>query len=145
MTDAPDPRAALLSALRADPTLLPGVADRAGRATGAPPDERLDDDGRQQFLNAFDALLTEALEESGTETRTFIFETAIPAMVDQGIGALRLLESHVTFFVVLSGALAGAVPAAQREAAEEWLAAFFAGYVRELTEIAQRVEREARP
>lgn len=134
-------RDALLDAFTGVGPRLPEIAASLQDAAEAPPDEDLAATAHQ-FFNAFEALVVEALEGAGTEKRAFVFETAIPAMVHQGQSPMELLQSHVAFFVVLSHELLLAVADDEQRAAGAWLAGFFAGYVREVTERALQAERE---
>src|SRR5687767_7822752 len=77
-----------------------------------------------QFLNAFERLLAEALEGDRRDTRDFLFDTAIPALMASGTSPYALLGGQVTFFVVLTNHLLCAVPAGLREEATFWLAGF---------------------
>ena len=133
-------RAALLDAFA---RLRPELGELADRLAGQLPEaerEHVDPAETEQFLNAFEALVIEALRGEGRETRDFIFDTAIPAMVAQGQRPLDLLESHITFFVVLSHRLCTDVGPGLADDAAVWLGTFFAGYGREVTERALAAE-----
>lgn len=93
---------------------------------------------REQFHNAFTMLMRDALEERGDETRRFVIETAVPAMISSGRTALSLLEGQVAFFTVLSHRLLETTPPELRDGAALWLARYAAAFVRDVTEAAQR-------
>lgn len=134
-------RATLLEAFHSLRPRMSQIAGEMERAMGAPPAPAEEQQSREQFFNAFDALVCEALEGSGTEKRAFVLETAIPALVAQGTSPMELVESHVSFFVVLSHHLLDEVAADRQVLAGAWLASFFGGYVREVTERALEAER----
>ena len=140
MPASPETREVLLVALRDIRPELSTISERLVAAMPTAERTEFDPGMREQFLNALEAVMLEALEGTSTETRSFIFEVAIPAMVDQGRTAMSLLEGHVALFILLTGQLVAEVPGERRAAAEAWLAVYFAGFVRELTEVAQRTE-----
>jgi Flagella basal body rod protein len=140
MSGAPETRQALLAALREIRPQLGGLVRRARAAAPATGLTHYDDPAIEQFANAVEALLVEALEEAGTEHRTLVFETAIPGVVAQGYPAMSMLEDHVALFLLLSTRLVAAVPAEQRTAAEDWLARYCAAYVHETTVLALAAE-----
>ena len=88
----------------------------------------------EQFLNAYEALVLEAMEGRGRETRDLIFDTALPGIVAEGHGVGELVQSGVAMSVYLTHRLLEHVPAGDREAAALWLATFYSGYTRETAE-----------
>lgn len=140
--DAEVTRALDLALAAVEPTLMDLVALLAGqtpRALGA----ELADSDTEQLLHGLTTLVREALDGPSREKRRFILDTAIPGMLAHGDTALTLVESHVAFFTLLGHRLLQAVPDELQTAAARWLATFFAEYVREVTETALAVEREA--
>ena len=93
---------------------------------------------REQFLNAFETLMRDALEERGEETRRFVLETAIPGMLASGRTVLSLVEGHVAFFTLLNARLLEAMPAEMRDAAALWQAWYTGGFMRDVIEVAWR-------
>ena len=136
-----DVTAALLESVRVAREDMRAIARSMADATPAAERRETDEAANEQFLNAFEALLVEALE-GGTEQRTFIMDTAIPALVADGITTSEMLQGHVAYFVALTPRLADGVPAEQRQDAITWLARYFALYACEVTERSLAAERE---
>ena len=139
MTDHAAARAALLEAW---PTIRPDLGDLVARLEAvlpAAPTTTFAPEEIEQLLNAFEALVLEGLRAEGTETRDFLLETAVPAIVAGGQPPLDLLRSHIGVFVLLTERLCGAVPSEHAQDAALWLAGFFAGYGSDSTERALAV------
>jgi hypothetical protein len=136
----PDAAAALLAVLDDGRVDLAAVAGEIGEATGQQ-DPAVDDQTSEQFLRAFEVLLREGLQ-GGREQRELVMESAVPALVANGQGALDLVESHVAFFVGLSSVMVEAVDAEARQAARGWMVRYASEYVREVTEVALDAERD---
>ena len=88
----------------------------------------------EQFLNAYEALVLEAMEGRGRETRDLIFDTALPGIVAEGHTVGALVQSGVAMSVYLTHRLLARVPDEGREEAALWLASFYSGYTRETVE-----------
>lgn len=89
-----------------------------------------------QLLNGLEAMLIEALEETGDATQTLFLETAIPALVAGGETAASISRSTVTFAILVANELASRLSSAQEEALA-WLASFFGVYVCRMVDAAQ--------
>ncbi len=136
-------RNALMEAFTAIRPDLDAVVERM--AAAAPEEERNDysPETTGQFLNAFEALMLEALEAAGDEKRRFILDTAVPALVAQGSTPSDLMRGHVAFFAVLAHRMLERVPAEQCANAEVWLSRFMGDYCAEVNAIAIQAERDS--
>jgi hypothetical protein len=131
--------------LRAFNEVRPGLDDVVASMVAQIPEEELadyDPDSVGQFLNALEALVVEALEDSGDEKRRFIFDTAIPAMVAQGQTAVDMARGHTTFFVALGHRVLERISPDECPGAEAWLSRFLGDYCAEVVERAIQAERE---
>jgi hypothetical protein len=137
MTDAA--ASALLATLDDGRVDLAAVAAEIGETQEQ--EATVDEQTSEQFLRAFEALLREGLQ-GGREQRELVMESAVPALVANGQGAMDLLESHVAFFVGLSSVMIDAVDPGVRPAARIWMLRYAAEYVREVTEVALAAERD---
>jgi len=135
-----DVTAALIESVRGAREDMRALAELVRDAV--PANERGEDDeaANEQFLNAFQALLIEALE-GGTEQRRLIMDTAIPALVADGTRHPTMLQGHVAYFVALTPRLVEGVPAEQRTEALAWLARYFGAYAREVSDRTLAAER----
>ena len=128
-------REALLEALD---RLRPELYDLSQQTSPFTPESNPEDFEREeieQFLNAYEALVREALTGQGRATRDLIFDTALPAIfaeVGQPVGAM--VSSSVALTVVVAHRLLADVPAELRDEAALWLSEFYSGYTRELFE-----------
>lgn len=136
MTQALSPaREALLDALD---RLRPELYDLSQQTSRFTPESNPEDYEREeieQFLNAYEALVREALAGQGRATRDLIFDTALPAIfeeVGQPVGAM--VQSSVALTVVVTHRLLADVPGEVRDEAALWLSEFYSGYTRELLE-----------
>lgn len=121
---------------RAFGELRPHIIANARRDADLDPDSQIGDfsDGDlEQFVNAYEALLHEALDGKGHETRDLILETALPPVLAKTGTVLTLVRSNVISAVMLSHRLLPLVRADVRDEAARWLAWFYSGYVEELT------------
>ena len=142
----PDPevRAEIARAFR---ELRPRMTEFARRDADLDPTSRAGDfsDGElEQFVNAYEALFTEALNGTGRQTRELIFETALPPIVEMGQTALDMLRSNVVSAIMLTHRLVPLIAEEHREAAARWLACFYSQYARELLERVLALEAERR-
>ena len=102
------------------------------------PNSRIDafsDSDLEQFLKAYETMFLEALDGSSA-TRDFVFETALPGVLELGQTALDMIRSNVISSVMLAHRLLPLVDPELRDDAARWLAAYQSGYAYEL---AQRV------
>jgi len=87
MSDGPPSGAApesLVEAFKAIRSELYAISERTSQIT---PESNPEDYSRgdiEQFLNAYEALVLEAMEGRGRETRDLIFDTALPGIVAEG-------------------------------------------------------------
>jgi hypothetical protein len=132
---------------RAFQQLRPQMVDNAFKDADLDPNNTVEDFSRdelEQFANAYEAMFTEALEGTGDETRRFIFDTALPPMVERGQSALDMIRSNVVSAVMSAHRLLPLVDAELRDDAARWLADFHATYAREVAERAIALEAERR-
>jgi hypothetical protein len=130
---------------RAFTTLRPSMLENAERDAELDPDSRLDDfsaEDLEQFVNAYETLVLEALEGEGRSKRDLILETALPPLVASGSTALSLVRSNVISAVMLAHRLLPLVDEEIRDDAARWLASFLSGYSCELTQRALALEAE---
>jgi hypothetical protein len=130
---------------RAFGELRPQMVENAYNDADLDPNTRVDDFSRgdlEQFANAYEAMFMEALEGTGTQTRRFIFDTALPPMVERGQSALDMVRSNVVSAVLSAHRLLPLVAAEVRDDAARWLAVFHATYTREIAERALALEAE---
>ena len=117
---------------------------RAGeRAVAASPElaaASLGDDDLNQLLNGFEALMLEALEERGDETRRLFLETAVPALVAGGQTPASLVHGAAAFSVLLATEIVPLVSEEHRGETAGWLAGFLGAYCRDLVEAATVAE-----
>jgi hypothetical protein len=133
--------------LQAFKDLRPHLFDVSMQTSRMTPESNPDDYSREdieQFLNAYEALMLEALEGRGRAKRDIIFESALPAVVAEGQPAVSMIQSNVATSVMMTYRLLDAVPAAAREESALWLAGFFSGYTREMAERTLELERDGR-
>ena len=98
----------------------------------------------EQFLNAYEAMFMEALDGSGRQTREFIFETALPPVLELGQTALDMIRSNVISAVMLTHRLLPLISEQYRDEAARWLALYHSTYAYELAERALALEAEQR-
>ena len=103
--------------------------------------DRYSDEELDQLLNAFEALVTEAVTGAGTSTRELVLETAIPAIVADGLEPWTLACSNTTFAIFLTGMVLEEIPPEQRVDALSWLASFWGSYTGDVV----RTAMEAAP
>jgi hypothetical protein len=135
-------RAAVLDAFE---RLRPQMLADAKRDADLDPASRIDDFSEpdlEQFLNAYDALMREALTDGGTATRDLILETALPPILELGQTPADMVRSNVISAVMLAHRLLPLVRPEQRDEAARWLASFYSTYAHELTGRALTLERE---
>lgn len=128
-------RAELARAFR---ELRPQMIANAHADADLDPRSRIDafsDSDLEQFLKANETMFCEALEGS-TATRDFVFDTALPGVLELGQTALDMIRSNVISSVMLTHRLLPLVSAELRDEAARWLAVYQSGYTYEL---AQRV------
>jgi len=128
---------------RALATVAPGLLEMTETLRGAmPPRERpeIDPQDRGQFVHALVRLIEEALEGKTDEKRRFVLETAVPGLVAAGYTPVRLVESHVSLFTMLTHRLLEATPPEEREEAALWLAGYFAAHVHDVAAVAMAAE-----
>jgi hypothetical protein len=104
----------------------------------------IDDAELQQFVNAFKAMVTEALDGPERSTRNLIFETALPGVVAEGRTDLQMARSTVITAVMVAYRMLPLVAPEHRDGAARWLAAFYGGYVHELVQRAQALQSARR-
>ena len=131
--DTPAP-AALQDAFKALRPELYAISDQTSDMTPESNPEDYSREDIEQFLNAYEALVLEAMEGRGRQTRDLIFETALPGIVAEGHSVGELVQSGVAMSIMLTHRLLEQVPAEERDAAAAWLAAFYSGYTRETVE-----------
>ena len=107
---------------------LLALADRVSATT-----QRYSDEELHQLLNGFEAMVVEALEGRGTQTRDLFVETAIPAVLAAGESPSGLVHNTVGFAILLTTHLLDSLPPEHRTEAGDWLAHFFADYCARLT------------
>ena len=124
-------RAALERAFR---ELRPQMIANAHADADLDPNSRIDafsDSDLEQFVRAYETMFCEALEGS-TTTRDFVFETALPGVLELGQSALDMIRSNVITAVMLTHRLLPLVSPELRDEAARWLAAYQSGYTFEL-------------
>lgn len=129
--------------LRAFAELRPQMIAYARRDADLDPSSRIgqfSDGDLEQFINAWEALFTEALEGSGRQTRELIFETALPPIVDMGQTSLDMIRSNVISAVMLAHRLLPRVAEQHREEAARWLARFQSEYAHDLLQRVRELE-----
>ena len=94
-----------------------------------------------QVMRAFESVLVEALEQSGSETRRLLLTSAVPAAVAAGWTLLDIAQSNATFSVLLT-ALIAELPEQHRSAARGWLAVFMGEYLRDALAEAKKAGAE---
>ena len=127
--------------------LRPVMLENAERDAELDPNSRIGDFSEQdleQFLNAYEAMFTEALEGEGRATRDLIIETALPPIIEFGQTSLDMVRSNVVSAVILAHRMLPLVSEEHREDAARWLAHFLSSYSYELVERAQALEAERR-
>ena len=134
MPDQPEPevREEILAAFQ---QLRPAMVENARGDADLDPTSQVpefSDSDLQQFVNAWEALFTEALEGSGRETRELIFDTALPPIVAMGRTAQDMMRSNVCSAVMLTSRLLPLVAPEHRDAAARWLASFQGEYAYDL-------------
>ena len=134
----------LLAQLGADSGHLLGVAKRVLAVTPGMGSDLYSDAELGQLLNGFKALLTEGLEETGSEVFDFFVDTAVPGLVADGQSAATLSQAAATFSVFCALWLAEGLSAPNREDGQVWLAGFLGRYVRAVAESARHAEERAR-
>ena len=130
---------------RAFQELRPDLIEFARRDADLDPHSRLDEFSPQeveQFLNAWEAIFTEALDGTSRSTRDFVLETALPPVLELGQTSLDMAQSNMISAVMLTSRLLPLITEERREQAARWLAAFYAEYTREIVERAQALEGE---
>lgn len=140
MADAPPlPSEPVRAALeRAFGELRPQMITHAHADADLDPNSRLEafsDGDLKQFIKAYETMFLEGLEGS-TATRDFVFETALPGVLELGQTALDMIRSNVISSVMLTHRLLPLVEPELRDDAARWLAAYHSGYTYDL---AQRV------
>ena len=117
--------------------LRPHMVENARRDADLDPASRVgsfSDDDLEQFINAYEALFTEALAGSGRQTRELIFDTALPPLLEMGQTTLDMIRSQAVSSVMLTYRLLPLVDEEHRDEAARWLAAFQSEYAYELIE-----------
>ena len=125
-------RAAVLDAFE---RLRPQMLADAKRDADLDPASRIDDFSEpdlEQFLNAYEALMREALTDGGTATRDLILETALPPILELGQTPADMVRSNVISAVMMSHRLLPLVPEDLRDEAARCLAAFLSDYHHEV-------------
>ena len=95
----------------------------------------------EQFLNAYEALLREALTDGGRQTRDLILDTALPPILELGQTVPDMARSNVISSVMLTHRLLPLVSDEHREEALRCLAAFLSDYHSDV--IARAIELRA--
>ena len=127
--------------------LRPAMIDNAHKDADLDPESPIrdfSDHDLAQFVNAYEAMFMEALEGTGRQTRDFVFETALPPMLELGRTALQLLRSNVISAVLMTHRLLPLISAERRDDAARWLAAYHSTYAYDLAERALALEAERR-
>ena len=127
--------------------LRPQMVENAHKDADLDPTSRIgefSDEDLAQFVNAYEALFMEALEGTGRETRDFIFETALPPILELGQTALQMLRSNVISAVMMTYRLLPLISEERRDEAARWLALYHSTYAYELAERALALEAEKR-
>lgn len=91
-----------------------------------------------QMIDGLLALLAEALEGTGTEVRSFFVQTAIPSMVAHDTDPTEIIAGSVRHCVLMVTDAVRHMAAEDRDAATQWLAKFFGGYVADIAIAATR-------
>lgn len=133
--------AATRRALRETRDELPALAERAQLMVPEAAADELAADDLEQFANAQEATLLEALDGRRRDAREFVLDTAVPALVGRGCSAPSIVQAQSAFNVLLSQRVAAAVPARVRDRVVAWLARFLGEYTRELAAHAIRAQR----
>lgn len=110
---------------QAEPTVMPSVSQR----------------DVEQMIDAFIALLVEALETDSREVRTFFLGTVIPGLVSAGAPASSLLGGAVEFAILTSVDVAAELPKEERKPAQLWFARFFNAYLTEMVQVAEEASK----
>lgn len=127
--------------------LRPQMVENAFKDADLDPNNTIDEFSRadlEQFANAYEAMFMEALEGEGAQTRQFIFDTALPPMIERGQSALDMIRSNVSSAVMSAHRLLPLVAPELRDDAARWLAVFHATYTREIAERALALEAQHR-
>jgi hypothetical protein len=88
-----------------------------------------------QMVHGFVALMTEALEERGGETRAMFNETVMPVLRDQGTPLRMMVQGTMRSLTMMAAALSPRIEPGLRDDAIVWLADFTSDYVGEIVEI----------
>jgi hypothetical protein len=147
MPDAPaPPEPAVRDAIaRAFEQLRPNMIANAHADADLDPASRLEDfsdSDLEQFLNAYDALFTEALQGTGRSTRDFVLDTALPPILELGQSAADMIRSNVISAVMLTHRLLALVEEEHREEAARWLARYHSDYAVEVAERVRALETQ---
>jgi hypothetical protein len=137
-------RADLLGAFE---RLRPQMLEDARRDADLDPASRIDEFDEkdlEQFLNAYEALLREALTDGGRQTRDLILETALPPILELGQTVPDMVRSNVISSVMLTHRLLPLVADERRDEAARCLAAFLSDYHHDVIERVVALEAERR-
>jgi hypothetical protein len=146
MSDGTPTGAAPAELVQAFRDLRPQLYDISQETSRLTPESNPEDYSREaieQFLNAYEALVLEALEGRGRSRRDLIFDTALPVVVAEGQPVGAMVQSGVALAVTLTHLLLARVPEHVRDESAAWLAAFFSAYTRETLERVIELQREA--
>ena len=120
---------------RAFAQVCPRMVEYARKDADLDPSSRVDEFGDeeiQQFVNAFQALFSEALAGPERHTRELIFDTALAPIAELGLTPADMIRGNMISAVMLTHRLLPLVADEHREAAARWLAAFHSGYAYDL-------------
>ena len=128
---------------RAFGELRPHMVQNARLDADLDPDSRIGEFSEadlEQFYNAYQAMLFEAIDGKSRETRDLVLETALPPLLATGGGAMHLVRSSVLSGFMLGQRLVPLVREDLRHEAARWLAWFYSGYIEELVERTLEIE-----
>lgn len=85
------------------------------------------------LMHGFRSVIAEVAEDGEKHPAEELFlDIVVPASLGQGQSLARLIGSASAFGIILMDEVRSALPAERREAAAQWLAAFFARYTAQL-------------
>ncbi len=92
----------------------------------------------RQMTDGLLSILFEALEGNGREIYDTYVESLIPAVTQAGVSLRGLVGGTVHLGMLISADVAAHLPEGDRQAATDWFAYFYAGYVTDVAAVATR-------
>jgi hypothetical protein len=88
----------------------------------------LTDQDRKQIVDGFLAVLTEALEDRGSDTRNFFLSTVIPGLVNSGEDISMIIQQTVSWSLHVTADVGRCLSDENRQEGVAWIAQFLATY-----------------